>query len=62
VDSGTVTNQFGLDDYRVSVGTGLRISVPGLTPVPVAIDFGFPLVKQFLDQERVFSLHVDIPF
>lgn len=62
IDSGTVTNDVGFDDYRVSVGFGLRLFIPGLSPAPLAFDFGFPLVKQYGDRERVFTFAVDIPF
>lgn len=30
-------------DYRVSVGGGIRIAVPMLGPVPIALDFGMPI-------------------
>jgi outer membrane protein insertion porin family len=62
VDSGTVQEEPGFEDYRVSAGLGLRLRVPGLSPVPLAFDFGFPIVKRFGDEERVFSFSIDIPF
>jgi outer membrane protein insertion porin family len=62
VDSGTVTNDVGFDDYRVSAGLGLRLYVEALSPAPFAFDFGFPLIKQFGDEERVFSFSIDLPF
>jgi len=62
IDSGTVQEEPGFDDYRVSAGLGLRLRVPGLSPVPLAFDFGFPIVKRFGDVERVFSFSIDIPF
>lgn len=62
VDSGTVLTSPGFDDYRVSAGVGLRLLVPAISPVPFAFDFGFPIVKQFGDEERVFSFSFDIPF
>jgi len=62
VDTGTVTTDPSFDDYRVSAGVGLRLLVPAISPVPFAFDFGFPIVKQFGDEERVFSFSFDIPF
>lgn len=62
VDSGTITNDPGFDDYRVSAGFGIRLYLPQLGPAPLAFDFGFPIVKQDDDEERVFSFSVDIPF
>jgi outer membrane protein insertion porin family len=62
VDSGTVTETATLDQYRVAVGSGLRVYVPALGPAPLAFDFGFPIMKQDGDQTRVFSFSLDIPF
>lgn len=62
IDSGTVTNDPGFDDYRVSGGIGLRLSIPQLGPVPLAFDFGFPFIKVDGDRERVFSFSLELPF
>ncbi|MGQ0627285.1 MAG: outer membrane protein assembly factor BamA, partial [Phycisphaerales bacterium] len=43
IDSGTVTNNVGFEDYRVSAGMGLRLRFPALGPAPLAFDFGFPV-------------------
>ena len=58
VDSGTVERSVEIRDYRVSAGVGLRITVPMLGPVPIALDFGFPIVKGPNDHEQVFSFWV----
>jgi outer membrane protein assembly complex protein YaeT len=58
VDSGTVERRLDLKDYRVSAGFGARIVVPMLGPVPIALDFGFPIVKGPGDNEQVFSFWV----
>ncbi len=56
LDSGTVmpriTDQM---DYRVSAGFGVRFVVPMLGPVPIALDFGFPIHKASSDQTQVFN-------
>ncbi|MCB9840906.1 MAG: BamA/TamA family outer membrane protein [Phycisphaeraceae bacterium] len=62
LDTGTVEEDIGFDEYRVSVGLGIRVSVPALSQVPLAFDFGFPIVKQDADEERLFSFSLDIPF
>ena len=62
VDSGTVTNDPGFDDYRISAGFGLRFYVQALSPAPLAFDFGFPIVKQDGDASRLFTFTVDLPF
>jgi outer membrane protein assembly complex protein YaeT len=56
VDSGTVTSRIDqIDDYRVSVGFGLRFVIPMMGPLPIALDFGFPIVKGPRDNEQVFN-------
>ena len=55
VDSGTVESRLEIKDYRVSAGFGVRFVVPMLGPVPIALDFGFPIVKGPNDHEQVFS-------
>ena len=57
-DHGTVEQGVKITDYRVAVGTGLRISIPALGPMPIALDFAFPIVKGPQDQEQVFSFYV----
>jgi outer membrane protein insertion porin family len=56
VDSGTVESRIThIDDYRVSVGFGVRFVVPMLGPVPIALDFGFPIAKAPGDNTQVFN-------
>ena len=62
IDSGTVTFDPGFEEYRVSVGVGIRLSIPQLSPAPLAFDFGFPIVKEDTDEERLFSFSIDLPF
>lgn len=61
-DSGTVLDSPGLDDYRVSIGAGLRMHIPQLGQVPLAFDFGFPVVKQDSDDKKMFSFSLQLPF
>lgn len=62
IDTGTVSNDIGFDDYRVSAGFGLRLLYPGLSSVPLAFDFGFPILREDTDDLRLFTFSVDIPF
>lgn len=62
VDAGTVSNEIGFEEYRVSVGFGLRFSIPQLSPAPIALDFGFPILKEDGDETRLFTFSVDLPF
>lgn len=56
VDSGTVSPRVDQwDTYRVSAGFGIRFVVPPLGPMPIALDFGFPIVKGKNDQEQIFN-------
>jgi len=61
VDSGTVSNAVSLNDYRLTAGVGLRISMPQLLgPVPLAIDFGFPIHDVPGDKRQVFSFWIGV--
>ena len=54
-DYGTIEEDLDIDfsDFRVSVGAGLRISVPFLgTGAPIAIDFAVPLNRENTDRVR----------
>ncbi len=62
IDTGTVTEDIGLTDYRVSVGAGLRLYIPQFGEAPIAIDFGFPLLKQEGDQTQTISFSIELPF
>jgi outer membrane protein assembly complex protein YaeT len=54
-DSGTVEPSVEIKDYRVTAGFGLRIQVPMFGPVPIALDFGFPIVKAPEDRRQMFN-------
>jgi len=62
LDTGTVTDDPGFDDYRVSTGFGFRLRIPALGQAPLAFDFGFPILKEDRDETRLFSFSVDLPF
>ena len=51
----TVERTVELTNYRVTAGLGLRIVVPMLGPVPIALDFGVPIVKGPDDRKQLFS-------
>ena len=61
VDTGTVepTIKQWNENYRVSPGFGLRITVPMLGPAPIALDFAFPVAFQHgSDRLNMFSFFV----
>jgi outer membrane protein insertion porin family len=61
LDTGTVARDVEYDEYRVSAGFGVRLLLP-ISPIPFAFDFGFPIVKEDEDEERLLTFSVDLPF
>jgi outer membrane protein insertion porin family len=59
-DMGTVERDLDITNYRVTTGFGLRVRVPGMGPVPLAFDFGFPVVKSATDDTQIFSFSMGI--
>lgn len=59
-DAGTVDNNATFDDFRVTAGVGLRLTVPAMGPVPLAFDFAVPIVRQDFDDTQVFSFYIGI--
>ncbi len=61
-DTGTVQKDLGFDEYRVSVGFGLRLKIPFLGQAPFAIDFAVPLLKEDGDETQYVSFDLAVPF
>ncbi|MEM6393917.1 MAG: outer membrane protein assembly factor [Planctomycetota bacterium] len=61
-DMGTVLDDPGVEDWRLSVGTGIRLKVPFFGQAPFAIDLAFPLLKEPDDDDQLFSFDLAIPF
>jgi outer membrane protein insertion porin family len=59
-DFGTVEDQVTFDEFRVSVGGGVRLTIPAMGPVPIAIDFGVPIVKQGFDNTQLVAFYVGV--
>lgn len=57
-DFGTVEPQVEINDFRVSPGFGLRVTVPAMGPAPIALDFAFPVAKADFDDTQVFSFSI----
>jgi len=55
LDSGTVERDFEIDTYRAAAGFGFRIHVPFFGPVPMSLDFSFPLNKTDADDAQLVS-------
>lgn len=59
-DVGTVEEDFKFGTIRSSVGAGLRISLPVLGQIPIALDFAFPVTKDDKDDTQVISFSLGI--
>ena len=56
MDWGSLGDSLGaVGPTRISAGVGLRIRIPFLPQMPLALDFGWPVQKEPLDDARVFS-------
>ncbi len=61
-DTGTVQDDFGLDEYRAAVGAGLRLKIPFLGQAPFALDFAIPVAKEDGDETQTVSFDLALPF
>ena len=59
-DFGTVNDQASLSNFRLSVGGGLRVTVPAMGPVPIALDLAVPLMKEDSDIEQIFAFYIGV--
>lgn len=57
-DFGTVTEDVTLDSFRLSVGAGLRITLPAMGPAPIALDWAVPILKEEFDRTQLFSFYI----
>jgi outer membrane protein assembly complex protein YaeT len=58
VDGGTVESSTEITNYRLAAGFGLRVQLPILGRLPLALDFGFPINKAPSDNTQVFSFFI----
>jgi outer membrane protein insertion porin family len=61
-DQGTIQDEFGFDQWRVAVGTGVRLRIPFFGQAPIAIDFGFPILEEEGDETQILSFSIELPF
>ena len=59
-DFGTIEEDVALENFRVSVGAGLRLTIPAMGPVPLAFDWAIPIIREDFDETRVFTFFVGI--
>jgi len=55
LDTGTVESDFSVSTYRAAGGVGVRLHVPFFGPVPMSLDFGFPINKDGHDDTQLIS-------
>lgn len=60
VDHGTVEQNVAIKNYRVAIGTGIRVSIPALGPLPLAIDIAVPLSKGPFDKTQLVNFSVGV--
>lgn len=61
-DFGTVeeTTDIDADDFRLSVGGGLRVVVPAFGPVPLSVDFAVPLLRADTDRIQNIAFYLSL--
>ncbi|TWU09412.1 Outer membrane protein assembly factor BamA precursor [Symmachiella macrocystis] len=59
-DFGTVEENVTFRHFRASVGAGLRITVPALGPVPLALDWAVPVADQPYDDRQLFAFYFGV--
>jgi outer membrane protein insertion porin family len=59
-DFGTVDSTVTLDQFRVAVGAGVRLTVPMMGPVPIAVDFAVPILREQFDKTQVVSFSMGL--
>ncbi len=57
-DFGTVESNVAIQNFRVSPGVGMRITLPAMGPAPIALDFAFPVAYAPTDSLQMFSFFV----
>ena len=57
-DFGTIENSYEIHNFRASVGTGLRVTIPAFGPLPLAFDLGFPIAKAVGDKVNIFNFSI----
>ncbi len=55
-------NDIGADKMRASAGFGVRLVIPALGKVPIALDVGFPISKEPGDKTQFFSFSLGAEF
>lgn len=57
-DFGTATDNYSLEDFRVAVGTGLRVVIPAFGQLPLCFDLAFPIERNGNDRVQSFNFTI----
>ncbi len=57
-DMGTVEESFSIRDWRAAVGVGVRFTIDLFGPLPIEVDFAFPVSTGPGDDERVINFFI----
>ena len=49
---------YNFNNFRVSVGTGLRMVIPAFGPLPLGFDLAFPVAKADGDRVQYFNFTI----
>jgi outer membrane protein insertion porin family len=60
IDAGTVEESVEINNFRVTPGFELRVNIPALGPVPLAIGIGVPIVHAPGDDIQNFHFFVGV--
>ena len=61
-DMGTVERDFGISTWRVSIGGGIRLTLPIFGTIPMEFDLAAPIAKDGDDDTQIFSFFIGLPF
>ncbi len=59
-DFGTVDNSVSFNAFRLTVGAGIRLTIPAMGPAPIALDWAIPVMQQSYDTTQLFSFYVGV--
>lgn len=62
LDMGTVERDFGINDWRASVGIGARVYIKYFGPIPLAFDLAFPIARDGDDDRQIFNFSFGTTF
>jgi outer membrane protein insertion porin family len=59
-DHGTVEQNVSIHNYRVAIGTGIRVAIPMLGPLPLALDVAVPVNKAPQDKKELINFSMGV--